>query len=83
MAVVGSSGRKTVCGLQNSDPGAGGRLTSGQRGSDLDVFGCFQDIIPFDPEMAHGILGLCVSEQELDRPRVLRLTVDEGRLRAP
>ena len=47
------------------------------------MFGYLQCVIDFDSKVAHSTFELCVSEQELDRSQILRVTVDKGCLRAP
>jgi len=62
------------------------RLLAGSRRSDFDrrytwsnlsLFRHFQGVIDLNPQVSHSALQFCMSEQQLNRPQVLRPAIDQ------
>lgn len=61
----------------------GGRTASGDCLSELDAFCNRERILELDAKVSDGAVHLGVPEQQLDRPQVTGLPIDQGGLRAP
>ena len=51
--------------------------------SDVELLGNIESVIEFDAEVSDGAFHLGMSEQQLDRPEIAGLAIDQGSLGAP
>ena len=85
---VDNSGVYTVntcfCHARHPRAAAFWRRSGGSRSalSDVDLFGHFQRIVDLDAQVADRAVEIRVTEQQLNRPQVLRATVDQRRFGA-